>query len=128
MARTKPRRADAHIVWLKTIYSAETWRPEGPFTGPGLGALTGADYQCLEAIDRLWSAYGYVDEPDGIIRAIAHTALQMQESTRVFAKEVIPHARDWGDREKLWPLVEMEMERIKLEAAEWSNSYSLGGR
>lgn len=112
--REKPRRADEHMKFLRgnstrAPKGSVCYRPEGPLDATLIAALTGTDFRCLEAIDRLWAAHSFADHPDRIIRAIALIALEMQESTRVLAREVIPHAKDWGDRARLWPLVEREM-------------------
>lgn len=117
MSRAKLRRADAHLVWLRAQYKTEhCWRPEGPLVSPPLGAMTGADYACLEAIDRLWNALNYADHPAQIIRAIALVALEMQDSTRALAREVIPHSKDWSDRARYWPQVEAAMREFVGEA------------
>lgn len=116
MSRTPPRRADSHMIWLRAQYKEKTcYRPEGPITAPPLGALTGTDFACLEAIDRMWNALNYADNPECIIRAIALVALEMQKSTRPLAREVIPHSKDWSDRERYWPRVELEMQKIESE-------------
>lgn len=116
MARTPVHRADEHIRWLRNIMGSESFRPNGPPLPP-LGALTGTDYAALEAIDRLWNLYCYADHPKLVLRAVALAALQMQESTRPFARELIAHAKDWGDRDRLWPLVEAEMELLRGSVA-----------
>jgi hypothetical protein len=113
MARTHVRRADEHLRWLRAITGKASFRPEGPGGLPPLAALTGCDYRALEAIDRLWTLHGYCDHPKRVIRAVALTALEMQDSTRPLARELIAHAKDWGDRERLWPLVEAEMELLR---------------
>lgn len=104
--RAKPRRADEHLRWLKAIMGKDSYRPEGPGGLPTLAALTGTDYKALEAIDRLWALYCYCDNQQYVLIAIAYAATQMQESTRPLARELIAHALDWGDRDRLWPQVE----------------------
>jgi len=111
--RTTVRRADEHLRWLRAVAGPESYRPEGPLVSPPLGALTGTDYAALEAIDRLWTLYCYADHPKLVIRAVALAALQMQESTRPFARELIAHAKEWTDRDRLWPLVEAEMALLR---------------
>lgn len=114
MARTPVRRADEHLRWLRAIQGPESFRPDGPALPP-LAALTGCDYRALEAIDRLWQLYCYCDHPERVIKAVALAALEMQESTRPLARELIAHAKDWGDRARLWPLVEAEMASLRSE-------------
>jgi hypothetical protein len=112
MRRREPlRRADEHLRWLKNISSPESFRPEGPLDFP-LGALTGTDHRALEAIDRLWHLYCSCDHPERVLWAIAYAASEMQVSTRPLARELAAHAREWSDRERLWPLVEERIMRI----------------
>jgi hypothetical protein len=114
--RTTVRRADEHLRWLRLVGKDVETNPAHPGT-PGilalLPALTGCDYRALEAIDRLWSLYCYCDHPKLVIRAIALVALEMQVSTRPLARELIAHAGDWSDRDRLWPLVESEMDLLR---------------
>lgn len=118
MFKNKPRRADEHMKFLRgnstarRPLSAPCYRPEGPIDATLIAALTGTDFRCLEAIDRLWEAHSFADHPERIICAIALVALEMQDSTRPLAREVLAHSKDWGDRARLWPLVEFEMRRI----------------
>jgi len=72
-----------------------------------LAALTGQDASALDAIAECWDLYARSDS-DG--RAAALAAVRallkaMQPSTRWIARELIPFALDWHDRERLWPLV-----------------------
>lgn len=111
--RAKPRRADEHIRWLRNIMGKESFRPEGSGGLPPIAALTGCDYRALEAIDRLWHLYCYCDHPERVLIAIAYAASEMQESTRPLARELIAHAREWSDRERLWPRVEALITQIE---------------
>lgn len=111
--RAKPRRADEHLRWLKAVMGPESYRPEGPGGLPTLAALTGTDYRALEAIDRLWELYCYCDHPERVLVAVAYAASEMQESTRPLARELIARAKDWGDRERLWPRVEAIIQQIE---------------
>ena len=72
-----------------------------------LGALTGQDYRTLGAIAACWELFSNSDA-DGqkaALRAIRALLPAMQKSTRWFAREMIPFAMNWEDRERLWPLV-----------------------
>lgn len=82
--------------------------PTSPARMPGtLGMLTGQDSRALAAIAACWQLYASSDD-DGAaaalaaIRALLHG---MQPKCRPFARELIAFAMDWGDRERLWPLV-----------------------
>lgn len=89
--RTPVRRADEHLRWLRA-------------NGHGLGALTGTDHRALEAIDRCWELYAHTGS-ERVLAAVAGLIGEMQPSTRFFARELIARAMDWGDRDRLWPLV-----------------------
>lgn len=117
MSRTPPRRADEHIKWLRSIIGPESFRPEGPGGLPPLAALTGCDYRALEAIDRLWALHSYCDHPGRVLEAIALAASEMQESTRTFARELIAKNKDWNDRERLWPKVELLIAKLEGDIA-----------
>lgn len=72
-----------------------------------LAALTGQDTAALDAIAACWQLYAYSDD-DGRLAALTavRTLLPaMQPHTRWIARELIPWALDWNDRERLWPLV-----------------------
>jgi len=117
--RNTPRRADEHLRWLRLVgKDAVTTGRQHPAT-PGLltllPALTGGDFRALEAIDRLWELHSFCDHPAAVLRAVALVALEMQESTRPLARELIARAKDWNDRERLWPLVEAEMAKLRAE-------------
>jgi hypothetical protein len=76
--------------------------------GPrSLAALTGQDTRALNAIAACWELYASSDEDGqrGALEAIRALLPAMQESTRWMARELIPFALDWPDRERLWPLV-----------------------
>ncbi len=114
--RTPPRRADEHLRWLRLVGEGRAADPAHPGNDLRalLPALTGCDYRALEAIDRLWQLYCYCDHPERVIRAIALAAAEMQESTRPLARELVAHAREWSDRDRLWPLVEEAMSEMRL--------------
>lgn len=72
-----------------------------------LGALTGQDKCALDAIVACWELYAVGDE-DGrceALVAVRALLLAMQPSTRWIARELIPYALEWSDRDRLWPLV-----------------------
>lgn len=72
-----------------------------------LAALTGQDARALDAIVACWELYACSDEDGqrGALSAVRALLPAMQASTRWIAYEMIPYALDWGDRERLWPLV-----------------------
>lgn len=72
-----------------------------------LAALTGQDVRVLTAIVACFELYAGSDTEGMRAALLAIRALlpAMQESTRWIARELIPFALDWGDRERLWPLV-----------------------
>ena len=98
--------------------SARTWKtwarqcvrdPRSPsgLTRDALASLTGQDTRALDAIAAAWELYAISDE-DGqaaALNAVRDLLTAMQPSTRWIARELIPFALDWSDRERLWPLV-----------------------
>jgi len=75
-----------------------------------LAALTGQDQRALSAIVACFELYASSDDDGqrGALDAVRALLPAMQESTRWIARELIPYALDWGDRERLWPLVSSE--------------------
>ena len=107
--RTRPSypamKKQTWIQWSRSVAS-DTSSPTKLFKG-SIGALTGQDKRALDAIVPCWELYACSDE-DGqraAIAAIRALLLGMQESTRWIARELIPYALDWSDRDRLWPLV-----------------------
>lgn len=75
--------------------------------GWDLGPLTGQDARALLAIAECWELYACSDA-DGASSALAaiQTLLRaMQPKCAPLAKELIARSLDWGDRDRLWPLV-----------------------
>ena len=72
-----------------------------------LAALTGQDARALSAIVACWELYASSDEDGqrGALAAVRALLPAMQESTRWLARELIPFALDWSDRDTLWPKV-----------------------
>jgi hypothetical protein len=73
-----------------------------------LGALTGQDARALNAIVACFELYANSDE-EGQFRALSGVRAllpAMQRSTQWIARELIPYALDWDDRERLWRLVD----------------------
>lgn len=78
-----------------------------------LASLTGQDTRALNAIVACWELYSNSDEDGqrGALSAIRALLPAMQEKTWWVAKEMIPFALCWDDRDRLWPLVSPVMER-----------------
>lgn len=70
-----------------------------------LGALTGTDFRALAAIDACWQLYPHADEPAQVLAAVRLLLTQMQDKTHYLARELIARSMDWGDRDRLWPLI-----------------------
>jgi hypothetical protein len=72
-----------------------------------LGMLTGQDTRAIEVFVSALELYANSDG-DGQRAGLAamKAALGgMQQKCHVIARELIPFVLDWGDRERLWPLV-----------------------
>jgi len=70
--------------------------------------LTGQDTRALDAIAAGWQLYSSSDADGqrGALDAVRALLLTMQPKTRWVARELIPFAMDWSDRERLWPFVQ----------------------
>lgn len=77
-------------------------------TPQSLAMLTGQDIRALDAIVACWQLYACSDEDGqlGALDAVRALLPAMQEKTRWIARELIPFAMDWSDRDRLWPLVQ----------------------
>ena len=82
--------------------------PKSPskITKDMLAALTGTDARALDAIVACWTVYAYTGDPF-VFEAVRVLVRIMQVHTRPLARELIPFVLDWGDRERLWPLVQV---------------------
>ncbi len=84
--------------------------PSSPaeFEKDALASLTGQDASALDAISACWELYARsdCDGRDGALAAIRALLPAMLPHNRWIARELIPFALDWGDRERLWPLVQ----------------------
>lgn len=81
-----------------------------------LGALTGQDARALEAVAACWKLYSNSDADGqrGALAAIRVLLPAMQPKVRWMARELIPFAMNWEDRERLWPLVAPPSENLEL--------------
>lgn len=72
-----------------------------------LAPLTGQDARALDAIVACWQLYACSDADGqrGALAAVRSLLPTMLPHNRWIAKELIPFALDWHDRERLWPLV-----------------------
>lgn len=80
-----------------------------------LAALTGQDTCALNAIVAALELYACGDDDGqrGALAAIRALLPGMQESTRWIARELIPFALNWEDRERLWPLVQPRLALVE---------------
>ncbi len=78
--------------------------PSSPtkLTKHSLAALTGTDVRVLDAFVPCLELYAYTESRD-VLDAAAILLIEMQESTRWIARELIPFVLNWEDRERLWP-------------------------
>jgi hypothetical protein len=92
-------------TWARAC-AADPSSPSKLFKG-SLGALTGQDTRALSAIVACWELYSNSDDDGqrGALAAVRALLPAMQASTRWLARELIPYALCWDDRERLWPLV-----------------------
>lgn len=69
-----------------------------------LSALTGQDTRALDAIVACFELYANSDEDGmcGALTAVRALLPGMQQSTRWIARELIPFALNWDDRNVLW--------------------------
>jgi len=74
-----------------------------------LAALTGQDSRALDAIVACYELYACGDAAgqQAAVSAVRALLRGMQESMRWIAKELIPFALDWDDRDRLWPLFDV---------------------
>lgn len=83
--------------------------PESPslLKKGSLAALTSQDMRACSAIVACFELYAGsdLDGQQGALEAVRALLPAMQPSTRWIARELIPFALDWADRERLWPLV-----------------------
>lgn len=99
-------------AWARAC-AANPDSPSNLFKG-ALGALTGQDARALEAIVACWVLYSNSDRDGqfGALSAVRALLPAMQSSTRWIARELIPFAMNWEDRERLWPLVTPWLEAV----------------
>jgi hypothetical protein len=71
-----------------------------------LAALTGPDVRVLDAFVACLKLHCYCDNPRVALAAARLLLGEMQESTRWIARELIPFAMNWEDRERLWPYLD----------------------
>jgi hypothetical protein len=69
-----------------------------------LAPLTGTDARALDAFVACLKLYAYTGERR-VIGAASTVLIEMQDSTRWIARELIPFVMNWEDRERLWPLL-----------------------
>ncbi|KKK89192.1 hypothetical protein LCGC14_2735570 [marine sediment metagenome] len=84
-----------------------------------LAALTGQDVLALDAIAACWALYaGDLDARTGALAAVRALLPAMLPENRWIARELIPFALNWEDRESLWPLVQSPTARYGRAAQE----------
>ena len=114
----------------------QTWRqwaracirdPQSPskITKDMIAALTGTDARVLDAVVACWTAYAYTGDPF-VLDAVRVLLRLMQVHTRPLARELIPFAMNWEDRERLWPLVTESREHSSYDDALEHDKYDEG--
>ncbi len=91
--------------WVRLVIREKKENPEHPsrlFDGC-MAPLTGTDYRALEAFAACLKLSSYCDRPEQAIRAMRIVLGEMQPSVRWIARELIPFAKEWNDRERMWP-------------------------
>jgi hypothetical protein len=85
--------------------------PHSPskLTRDHLGMLTGQDKRALGAVAACWELYASSDEAGqhAAIYAIRMLLVGMQPKCWFFIRELIPYALDWGDRDRLFALIDI---------------------
>jgi hypothetical protein len=99
--------------WVRAVIREKRDNPSHPsrLEKHSLAALTGTDHRVLEAFVPLLKLYSYAPSGD-VFGAMQIVLGQMQRSTLWIAKELIPFALEWHDRERLWPLIEPSPVRL----------------
>jgi hypothetical protein len=100
-------RAPPAPAWLKWLRAAAR-DPSSPARLPGpLAMLTGQDVRALSAIAACWELCTSADYDGerGALDAVRALLPALQPKCRDFARELIPFAADWSDRDRLWPRV-----------------------
>lgn len=96
-------------TWLRAFEKGDEY---GRVQLPGkLAMLTGQDTRALEAIAACWVLY-FASDAEGqllALNAVRSLLGAMQPKCRPFARELIAWAGDWGDRDKLWPMVSRDV-------------------
>jgi hypothetical protein len=94
------------LAWLKACQKDE-WSSKRLRLPGSFGMLTGQDMRALSAIAHCWALYARSDENGaaGAIVAVRALLPALQPECRGFARELIPQAMDWGDRERVWDRV-----------------------
>jgi hypothetical protein len=106
-AKEKPV-CQAGPIWLKEV-AKNLWSRIGlkeSCTHP-LAPLTGQDYQAYKTFLHALQLYSYCDGEGSkhAMMCMQHAVMAMQPHTRWIARASIPHVLDWGDQQKLWPLI-----------------------
>jgi len=88
--------------WCRAVVKEQN--PRSKLSKGSLGALTGTDAKALNAFVACLQLYAYTGnkEPLDAARAVL---VEMQDSTRWIARELIPFVLEWHDRERIWGLV-----------------------
>jgi hypothetical protein len=93
--------------WVREVVRAKKEDPGHPsklFNGC-MAPITGTDHRVLDAFVPCMKLYAYSGS-NQLLAAATLLLKNMQPSTRWIARELIPFVLDWGDRERLWPLID----------------------
>lgn len=96
-----PRKWDA---WLRSFDR----NPDPRVQLPGsMAMLTGQDKRALAAIAACWELYACSDDDGarGALQAVRALLPALQPKCRGFARELIPWAMDWSDKDRVWRAV-----------------------
>ncbi len=79
-----------------------------------LAALTGQDFRAMNAFAATLKLFACSDETGrrAAVAAMRALVMAMQPSVQWIARELIPFALEWHDRERLWPLIAGDAPRL----------------
>lgn len=87
--------------------------------GHDLAGLTGQDARALAAVAHCWELYSVADDAGqhAVIDAVGALLAGMQRKYRPLAFELVAHAMDWSDRDRLRQIVMDRLAQVIAMAA-----------